>query len=264
MEKGINLFCCNGPEKSTIDEKIKYMKKYGFYHTFSRSDEEDLTDTAIKRIQESGIEFDFLHLPFSKINSLYSNNEDTKLMMNLITDGIDKCAKHNIPIAILHLSSGKAPQYNDIGAENFDKIMTYSREHGVKIAFENLRTLGNLALTFEKYDDALFCWDVGHESSFTPGRQYMPLFEDRLGALHVHDNRGILDKDDHMLPYDGHIDFDRVAVQLSNAKYNGTLMLEVVKAKTSTYDNLTNEEFYAKASAVADRLIKAIELLSKA
>lgn len=258
MEIGINLFCCDAEENLDIDKKIKLMLENGFYHTFTRSDDSELTDEAVKKLKENNIVFDFLHLPFKGINSLYTETEEANAMLDVIYDGIEKCSKYEIPLAILHLSGGKNPPYNDIGSERYFNIMEKARLLGVKIAFENLRTLGNLALTLEKFEDALFCWDTGHESCFASGRQYMPLFGNRLGALHIHDNRGIPDKDDHMLPYDGTIDFERVARQLSDVGFDGTLMLEVVKSRAEIYDNLSVEEFYKRASVNITRLLNQV------
>jgi sugar phosphate isomerase/epimerase len=119
--------------------------------------------------------------------------------------------------------------------------------------------MGNISLTFEKHSDALFCWDTGHEFCFTPGKQFMPLFADRLSVLHLHDNRGIYDVDDHMLPYDGIVDYDRVAMELARADFNGTLMMEVLKERGNFYCDISNREFYKRASDAVNKLKKQVE-----
>jgi sugar phosphate isomerase/epimerase len=258
MEIGINLFCLD-TNSITIDEKIDLMKKNDFYHTFARSDDASLDNDAFDKIKKSGIVFDFLHLPFKNINSLYFNCEDAFFMLKSLNDGIEKCSMHEIPLAILHLSSGAHPPFNDLGMERYKALIEKARALGVKIAFENLRTLGNISLAVETFEDALFCWDTGHESCFTPGRQYMPLFGSKLAALHLHDNSGIYDKDEHMIPYDGNIDFNRVAKQLFDVNYNGTLMLEVVKSRSPIYEKMTNQEYYSHASKAAKKLLNQIQ-----
>ncbi len=261
MEIGINLFCCDADKKLNLDKKINLMAENDFYHTFTRSDDVQLTDDTVKRLRDKNIIFDFLHLPFNGINALYSNGEDALTMLKRLFDGIEKCSRYEIPLAVVHLSSGKHPPFNDIGSERYENLIEKARSLGVKIAFENLRTLGNISLMLERFDDVLFCWDTGHESCFTPGRQYMPLFKNRLAALHLHDNRGIYDKDEHMLPYDGNIDFLSVAKQLAEINFDGTLMLEVVKSRSSLYDKLSSEEYYKRASESAKKLLNEIEAL---
>ncbi len=257
MDIGINIFCCGAVSESNVEQQTNLMLKNGLNHTFGGSD--DLSDHIIEKIQTKGIIFDTLHLPFKGINGLYSEYEESKPMFKRITDGIEKCARHGIPLGVLHLSSGKNPPLNDRGIERFCRILDHARELGVKIAFENLRTLGNISYTFEKHEDALFCWDTGHESCFTPQRQYMPLFGKRLATVHLHDNNGIYDKDEHMIPYDGKIDFDRVAYQLSEANYNGTLMLEVLKERNGLYENMTDDEYLKRASEAVLKLEKQIK-----
>ena len=258
MEIGINLFCCGTLENASIDEQIRLMQENGFFHTFSMSDKEELTSEEIKKIQKSGITFDFLHLPFREINNLYSDFETSLPMFKIISEGIEKCARHEIPQAVLHLSAGKKPPINDVGIERFCVLMEKARSLGVKIAFENLRTLGNISLTFEKHEDAGFCWDTGHEVCFTPGKKFMPLFADRLSAVHLHDNRGIYDSDDHMIPYDGKVDFNRVAKELANAGYNGTLMAELHKTRTEAYQTMSAKDFYKRAAEALNKLKKQI------
>jgi len=142
-------------------------------------------------------------------------------------------------------------------------LMEASREIGVSIAFENQRKLANLALMFEYYEDALFCWDVGHEACFAGGREYMPLFGDKLAALHIHDNTCEFNHDFHMLPYDGKINFDKVARAIAESGYTGSLMLEVGRWGSPRYDGLSAEEYYNRAGIAAKRLRDAVESYRK-
>ncbi len=263
MEIGINLFCYGTPDVLPFENQIDLMKENGFYHTFAVSDNVFLTDEAIDQVQKNNITFDNLHMPFRKVNALYTECEDTEPMLNSILEGIDKCARHGIPLAVVHLSSGKNPPFTEFGVKKYCEIMDAARRKGIKIAFENIRTLGNIALTLEMHEDARFCWDTGHENCFTKGRQYMPLFGARLGAIHIHDNNGIPDKDEHLLPYDGSVDFKLVAKHLANINYDGTLMLEAARNKTAFYENVSAEEYYTKASKAVLKLKNEIEKLKK-
>ena len=132
------------------------------------------------------------------------------------------------------------------------------KKKGIRLAFENQRLLYNLAWILEVCRDeetVAFCWDAGHEGCFTPGREYMPLFSDRLIALHLHDNRGVYNADDHMLPLDGMLDYGRITRQIRESGYTGTMMLEVF-AKEAFYGGVSPEEFLARAARAAKELIK--------
>ena len=83
------------------------------------------------------------------------------------------------------------------------------------------------------------------------------MFGCQLKALHVHDN--FLDGDHHMIPYDGKIDFDRVAWQIAESPYRGSLMLELVQTAHSLYAELSPEDYYARAGKAAKRLAEQIE-----
>ena len=97
-----------------------------------------------------------------------------------------------------------------------------------------------------------FCWDCGHEGCFTPGRRYMPLFGDRLICTHIQDNEGIYNKDTHLIPFDGALDFGYVAEALRSAP-EVPLTLEL-KRKAVPYEGMSDEDYLARAAAAVKRL----------
>ena len=62
--------------------------------------------------------------------------------------------------------------------------------------------------------------------------------------------------DEHLLPFDGQIDFWRVADLLHAANYTGTLALEIdlPHEGSDKYANLSLEQFVGKAYAAVNRL----------
>ena len=178
-----------------------------------------------------------------------------------LKDAIDKCSKNNIPVVIVHLSSGMPmPQMNEKGIKRFEEIFDYADERNVKIALENQRYLENLEYFLNKYPNTGFCWDTGHEFALSTNAdvKYMERFGKRTVALHIHDNRCEFNKDDHLIPYDGGIDFDYVAKAISQSGYSGTLMLEIGKNTqmddVKTYENISSEEFIKRAYDALCRL----------
>ena len=132
----------------------------------------------------------------------------------------------------------------------------------MKLAFENQRKLANLAWameTFEDTDMVGFCWDCGHESCFTPGREYMPLFGKRLLCTHIHDNEGEYNKDSHLIPFDGNINYERFAEHIRNSGYQGPLTLEVIAKNSHRYDDITPDEYLEKAATAVKRLVNTVD-----
>jgi hypothetical protein len=136
-------------------------------------------------------------------------------------------------------------------------VVDHAVQRGIKVAFENQRMLANLAWAMEAFPDQGFCWDCGHESCFTPGREYMPLFGKRLICTHIHDNSGEFNADNHQLPFDGAMDFDRFARHIKASGYTGSLMLEVM-AHDAFYPNVTPEEYLSRAADAAKRLLSLL------
>ncbi len=262
METGINLFCYSN--EISIDRQIELMRKNGFKNTFMLSDSAKLTDETISKLKASDITLATLHAPFRGINEIWKQGEAGDKVLEGLIDGVRKCERYNIPILVVHLSSKyPPPMITDIGVQRFKELMEKAKHSSVKIAYENQRCLSNIALAMEQFEDSGFCWDTGHEGCFTSGREYMSLFGDKLVTVHIHDNLGVKDSDDHLLPYDGKLDFGSVAKHLVAADYSGCIMLEVFRSNSNQYDDVTDEEYYARAAAAANRLAKEIEVLRK-
>ena len=240
------------------------LKKNNITHTFIMSDTEDF-DNAVKCYKDNGITLDTLHAPFCGINAMWSDDDEAgNAMLMRLYDSVDKCAKYGIPVTIIHVSSGRPmPEISEKGIKRYSDLFEYAEKNGVKVALENLRYIENLKYFFDRYDHPVFCWDTGHENCYTDGIKHMELFGDRLGALHIHDNRCVWDSDDHMLPFDGAIDFEEVARYIAESGYDGTVMLEVCRSAKvdgkNFYENCTDEEYVEKAAKAVKKLAARIE-----
>lgn len=264
MEIGINLYCYGDESELTLRRQAELMKENGFTRTFDFPSSKEICERNASLLSGCGIYYDTLHAPFKGINDIWKSTDEGEVMLSRLTDGVDKCCLVGADTLIVHLSSGiPAPRINDIGFSRFDRLMEYAAKKNIKIAYENQRFVANLAAVLEEYKDAGFCWDVGHEECFTCGRRYMPLFGDRLAALHIHDNHKEFNRDEHMLPFDGKIDYDRVASEIAERKYTGTLMLEVIRHNSHSYDEMSAEEYYKRAGNAASKLREKVEERSK-
>lgn len=256
---GINMHAKSG---LSSEDFARLACDLGFSTVFSMPKDPEVMLKNAEALAAVGMCYETLHAPFKGINAIWREGDEGESMLQRLTDAIDTCVSVGAPIAVVHLSSGNTPPPpTDIGRGRFIRLVDYAVGKGVKIAFENQRKLHNIAWAFEEFQDTDtvgFCWDCGHESCFTPGRRYMPLFGDRLICTHIHDNSGVYNADDHLLPFDGQIDFGYVAETIKNSGYTGSLMLEI-KGNSDFYADLSVESFLERAAAAVKRLRDMID-----
>ena len=260
MKIGVSFNCYYGLD---IETQIALMKKNGFEASFIGS-ENEFVDQVVKRLKEENIFCENLHGPCSietsNVNDMWRNSESSEEMFSRIMRSVEKGGEHEIPGLVLHVTAGpKPPRPTERGYERFVKVFERAKELGVQISCENIRPYGNLAFMIEQFPDAGFCWDTGHEAYASKNVQFMPIFGSRLKALHIHDN--MLEHDDHMIPGDGNIDFDRVARQIAESPYEGSVMLELSTRLCNAYENVAPEEFYARAAKAGRELSAKIEAI---
>ena len=241
----------------STNEYAALLREYGFTTTFCLATDMMKVVSDGEILAANGISYDSLHAPWDGINRMWREGEDGEIMLLRLKHSVDICTEADSPILVVHLSSGLTPPPpTDIGRDRFIRLVRYAEEKRVTIAFENQRMLGNISWAFEEFKDSPYvglCYDCGHEGCFTPGRQYMPIFGDRLVCTHIHDNNGIFNEDLHRLPFDGTLDYDRVTRQIRESGFTGALVLEV-NGKSDFYSHLSPREFFERASAAAHRL----------
>ena len=259
MEPGIMLYIgC----KVDVFEQIEILKEIGVRHTFINAKHPEI-DKVLRAIREAGIVCDTLHSEYAithhgekiHMDDISRPGNAGEIMASRILKNIDTCAEHKIPVIVVH-PSYDSPELaiNPIARQRYTEIGDYAREKGVTIAFENLKYTKNLEFIMSAVPDAKFCWDCGHEYSRLADEKPMPLFRDKLAALHVHDN--FIASDDHLIPFTGKVDFDYVAKELAQSGFDGTLMLEILYGRNNTYETEpTYRDFALKAKLAAEKLI---------
>jgi sugar phosphate isomerase/epimerase len=233
-------------------EAFSLFKELGFDNIFSSSKEDGEDICAVsENARNAGLFYECIHASWKGINHIWEKGYDGDETEKMLLGAVEDCRRYSVPTVVMHLSSGEnAPCVSDEGRARFDRIVDKAISGGVKIAFENQRKLANLAFVMELYADVEnvgFCWDVGHEQCFARGREYMPLFSDKLCFTHIHDNLCEYNGDLHRLPFDGKIDFERVAGHIAKSGYKGTLTLEVMPADKSIYKDIDPVIYYEKA-----------------
>ena len=243
-----------------VDPFISCVKHTGFNAVFTCGNDPGFISHIAEKCADLGLHYEALHAPWDNINDLWSAGDAGDAVVRMFTESVALAAANGIPKIIIHLSSKEnCPPVTDAGLLNFDKIANCAAKNNIIVAVENQRKLGNIATILEVYpkeSNVQFCWDNGHEACFSFGREFLPLFGDRCVITHIHDNNCRYNVDEHLLPFDGQIDFRRVADLIHTSGYTGTLMLEtdLPHEGSDKYANLSMEQFTSKAFAAINRL----------
>lgn len=182
---------------------------------------------------------------------------------------LDDCAKNGVPIMVCHTIIGfDKHSPNEVGINNYRKIVDRAKELGVKIAFENTEGeeyLKAVMEAFSCYDNVGFCWDTGHEMCYNHSKDMMALYGDRLVGTHLNDNMGITGDhitwhdDAHLLPFDGIADWQGIRDRLRRHGWNGPLTFELTAANKpnrhthDAYQGWDYEQFVTAALSHARR-----------
>ena len=249
----------------TVDALVK-IKAAGFETFFTGDYKREAVAEIKKRADELGLIYEFIHAPFYSINEMWMPGIGYLTVFDYMKESIDSAAENGIPIVITHVSSGwNAPGVNDLGLQRFDELVIYARDRGVTLAFENLRLLGNLACLVDRYEkmpNVRFCFDCGHEHCYTKTVSIMDVFTNRVCCTHIHDNVGrpfedkVNDFDQHLLPFEGTYDYEKMMRKLDEYGYSGSLMLEVSRNRDE-YKQMSHEEFLATCY---ERILKISEM----
>jgi sugar phosphate isomerase/epimerase len=118
----------------------------------------------------------------------------------------------------------------DAAFTSIEHLSIFAKERGAEILLENIPSelsAPERILAFLEYTrlDLKICFDTGH-AHMTGGVQaaFRSLHE-RIAAIHVHDNHG--DMDDHLLPFEGDIDWAQTVGDFRSADGQFPLLFEL-------------------------------------
>ncbi len=144
-------------------------------------------------------------------------------------------------ICVIHPDNYKGAKEN---AEMYFELLPFAKEHGVKIATENMWCWDDendraCAAACSHHDDfrahldavndpfLVACLDIGHaemKGLDTTAEKMIHALGSSLQALHIHDND--MWHDSHQIPFSMNIDFMRVVKALKDINYQGYFTLE--------------------------------------
>ena len=230
-----------------FDERYKLIKQAGFdcvmlwwSDAFGRGPE---YRRDAKLAREAGLYVENIHAPVLEQNNLSLNNLDGDQVYQNYLQCVKDCFDYKIPKIVIHLPDDSCP-INKIGLERLEHIIDLAEKINVKIAFENLNNIHNLQLVLSIFQspNVGFCYDSCHHINFLSDIDLLSLYGNRLFALHLHDNGGIHNQ--HQLPFDGKLNWDKIMNKITLAGYKGATTLEPMNWD---YKHLSIQQFLALA-----------------
>jgi len=257
MNKKLVICASNDNKETTIEESIMAIKKAGFNDVFVQWYDKDWSFTQQQQVdlcKKLGLNIEFAHLGYQDINNIWLADQKYDCFVERYIKDIKDCHDNGIDLVIMHLCSKfVAPIFNPIGLERFRKIVEYADSIGVKIAFENTKLRGYIGYILDNIPNTNIgiCLDLGHYHCNFKDIWNLNDYKDRILAVHLHDNNG--EEDQHLLPFDGTLDFNKGIRLLDELHYNGPTTLELCYRKDYC-NKYTVEEFYQEAYKLGNKL----------
>jgi sugar phosphate isomerase/epimerase len=190
-----------------------------------------------KWLYEYGLKVNDLHASAGVEKGWVSAMEYERLAgVELVKNRISMTARLSSDVIVMHVPS----EPEDAGERNvfwtqllksLDAIEPYARDHGVRIAIENLYpdNFGTIGKIFSKYspDYIGLCYDSGHGNLGTcsDGLDHLERLKDRLISMHLSDNDGTGDQ--HNLLFSGTVEWARLARIIAESSYAKCVNMEI-------------------------------------
>ena len=190
------------------------------------------------------VQFHSMHAPIGMDNNVNSGGQQVNIVdpdkrnrieaMDEIKRAIEVAEYAPFQYLIQHI--GKSNEYDDPrkfenALSGIEHLRAFARPLGVSLLLENipndLATPEKLKelIRLLRYEDLGVCFDVGHAHLMSSVHQAFSVLEGRIRSTHVHDNKR--DKDSHLWPGDGTIDWEQTMQSLRNASQAPALLLEI-------------------------------------
>lgn len=247
--------------KDNYKEIIDNIKLAGFKNVFIEwyNDDLKLQEDILNYVKENDLNIIFAHLGYQNPNSLWEDGIEGEKETNRYIKDIKICKKNNIDLVVIHPTLKYVnPGMNEIGLKRIKQILDCAKEYDVKVAFENVELTEYLEYIIKNinHPNLGICFDVGHSHLFNDDNINIDLFKDKVFMIHLHDN--FKQNDDHNLPFDGTVNWQKSIKQIKDMNYDGYITIE--SGCNKNYLNLGLKNYYKLAYY---RGLKLLELFNK-
>ncbi|MCM3881306.1 MAG: sugar phosphate isomerase/epimerase [Vicinamibacterales bacterium] len=236
-------------------EHLVEMASRGFecLEVFATRSHFDYHDTACNKllgewVREAGIQLHSVHAPI--VDSLVDNRwgraystaaRDLNARQETLHEMDAALAlARDVPFKyfVLHLGlplaqrPGSGDNNRDAALRTIEHIYDSAEPLGVTLTLEvmdNALSRPHVLVDMLEHDldglDIGLCMDVGHAHLLGDTAEAIEVASEYLMTTHIHDNRG--QKDDHLVPFEGSIDWAATVMELEKIGYDGVLMYEV-------------------------------------
>ena len=208
-----------------------------------------------------GLTIENVHAPFDEVNCIWEDTTEGQRVFEGYLQCLEDFARLEIPAVVMHADRGRTPPPAcEQGLNRWAALIRRAETLGVNIAVENLRTAQQIEraqMMLERFDSPRFgfCFDSGHWHARYRDFDWLGRWPERLMALHLHDNYGCETEnhdDQHLLPFDGTLDWPPLMRKIAQTGYAKPTTLEI--ARKVGYQDISPEEFLARAFERAKRL----------
>jgi sugar phosphate isomerase/epimerase len=198
-----------------------------------------------------------LHSVHAPITDVFANGRGQRNFSTAVRDNdARKATMHEMSVAlniakvvpfeflVVHLGvpvvQNPGPEENNREAaiRSVEEILEMAEAMGVKVALEvmgnDLSTAPDLVDILERSFDGAnlgICMDVGHAHILGDTAEAIETTSEYLVTTHIHDNRR--QTDDHLVPFQGNINWPATIMAFEKIGYDGVLMYEVKAAESS-------------------------------
>lgn len=233
--------------KCSIVESLNGIKHAGFNNVFVQWYDKDFEISQIKQVElckQDDLNIIFAHLGYQNINEIWLDSGDyfvdryKKDILDVSKLGIDKVIMHPC-------SKFEAPDPSEIGLRRFKEIINYAESLNVVVCVENTKIRQHLEYLLDNINNSNFglCFDAGHYHCNFKDDWNFDKYINRIFAVHLHDNH--FESDEHLLPFDGNLDWNYIINKLKELNYNGPITMEVCYGEN--YLNMNIDDYYKEA-----------------
>lgn len=223
---------------------IRSLEVYCAPEHFNYRSQEAVKELA-SAFREHGIEVHSLHSPTERDTAAGRDSGvpisicDTERIRRI--DAMDEVKRalevaERIPFRFLiqHIGAGRQtadPRKLDAAFNSLEHLVVFAKGRGVTIALENTPDELGSPASLQQFvrethlHDLKLCFDTGHAHMEYGIETGFEIMRDRVASAHIHDNHG--DKDEHLLPYEGSIDWDAAFTALADSSEPLPIVLEL-------------------------------------